>query len=212
MTAPCESVDELVRLHQGLVRAIAWRIQRRSRAWVELDDLVAYGQIGLLEAIRTYDAAKGTSLATFAWHRVRGAILDGLGRMAWFDRGSFERGGFEMNAPADAADGDAAEAPGREAPRGRRFACREPMDAAAVVGHAPAADEAAMHRELILFLRDLVAHLPDREAALIRGMFFEGRTLTEAARRVGISTAWASRLQTRTLADLRIALERGGFR
>jgi len=212
MTAADESMDELVRLHQGLVRAIAWRIQRRSREWVELDDLVAYGQIGLLEAIRTYDAAKGTSLATFAWHRVRGAILDGLGRMAWFDRGAYERGGYEVTAPADAAGEQGAKEPEPQAPRGRRFACREPMDAAAVVGRATTADEAAMHRELIAFLRDLVTHLPEREAALIRGTFFEGRTLTEAARRVGISTAWASRLQTRTLADLRIALERGGFR
>jgi DNA-directed RNA polymerase specialized sigma subunit len=56
-----------------------------------------------------------------------------------------------------------------------------------------------------------IADLPPREAGLLRGVFFEGRTLSEAARRVGISTAWASRLQNRTLADLRIALESHGF-
>jgi RNA polymerase sigma factor (sigma-70 family) len=75
----------------------------------------------------------------------------------------------------------------------------------------PLPAEEVMHRELLAFLRQLVSGLPDREAALIRGMFYEGRTLTEAARRVGISTAWASRLQTRTLADLRVALEQRGF-
>jgi RNA polymerase sigma factor (sigma-70 family) len=88
---------------------------------------------------------------------------------------------------------------------------RSDLETVAVLSREADAGEAALHLELVMFLRDLVASLPDKEAALIRGTFFEGRTLTEAARRVGISTAWASRLQTRTLADLRIALERGGF-
>jgi DNA-directed RNA polymerase specialized sigma subunit len=88
---------------------------------------------------------------------------------------------------------------------------RTELEQDSVMGREQDAGEAALHRELIVFLRDLVSALPEKEAVLVRGTFFEGRTLTEAARRVGISTAWASRLQTRTLADLRIALERSGF-
>jgi RNA polymerase sigma factor for flagellar operon FliA len=192
--------DAMVLEHQGLVRAIAWKIHRKLAGQVELDDLVAYGQLGLLEAIAAFDSTRNHRFTTYAWHRIRGAILDGLGKMTWFARAEFERGGYQPGAT-----------PGPASP-GRRRPVRDEFDTTVVPDAGPGAAERAMRLELLTFLADLVATLPDKEAALLRATFYEGRTLTEAARRVGISTAWASRLQTRTLADMRVALERKGFR
>jgi RNA polymerase sigma factor for flagellar operon FliA len=222
MGSSAKQRDELFMLHQGLVRAIAWKTHQRLPRTVELDDLVAYGQIGLLEAIAAFDAKRGRKFTTYAWHRIRGAILDGLGKLTWFDRAAFEGRQYERSpagtpaaAAAPAAQAAAAEtitpAAGTAGKSPARRPVRSDLEPLAVLSREADAGEAALHLELVMFLRDLVASLPDKEAALIRGTFFEGRTLTEAARRVGISTAWASRLQTRTLADLRIALERGGF-
>lgn len=216
--------DEMFTLHQGLVRAIAWKTHQRLPRAVELDDLVAYGQIGLLEAIAAFDATRGRKFTTYAWHRIRGAMLDGLGKMTWFDRAAFEGRQYERK-PTDAA---APSAPGAAPPSAQTAAgvasvsnatdkpparrpTRTDLENVNVMSRETDAGEASLHLELVMFLRDLLSVLPEKEAALVRGTFFEGRTLTEAARRVGISTAWASRLQTRTLADLRIALERGGF-
>lgn len=215
--------DELFMLHQGLVRAIAWKTHQRLPRTVELDDLVAYGQIGLLEAIAAFDATRGRKFTTYAWHRIRGAMLDGLGKMNWFDRAAFEGRQYERtpaDTPATAASpsahGVAAEtvtppAGTAETSPARRRPLRSDLETVAVMAREADPGEAALHLEMVMFLRDLVASLPEKEAALVRGTFFEGRTLTEAARRVGISTAWASRLQTRTLADLRVALQRHGF-
>jgi RNA polymerase sigma factor for flagellar operon FliA len=192
--------DAMVLEHQGLVRAIAWKIHRRLAGKAELDDLIAYGQLGLLEAIAAFDSTRNHKFTTYAWHRIRGAILDGLGRMTWFARADFERGDYELG--------------GSEAPPAaeNRRPARNEFDATALPDRESGAAERAMRLELIAFLADLVATLPEKEAALLRATFYEGRTLTEAARRVGISTPWASRLQTRTLADMRVALERKGFR
>lgn len=220
------ALDGDVLLHQGLVRAIAWKIHRRVSRHVEIDDLIAYGQIGLLQAIGTYDPSLGRKFVTFAWHRIRGAILDGLGTMAWFDRGMFERGMYETAAspaasppassadPVGGSDGQQATAavPASGRPRGSRTRpVWNPLDTEQLAGLDAGPDQRVQDGEMIAFLRLLIATLPEREAALVHGVFFEGRTLTEAARRVGISTAWASRLQARTLADLRVALERHGF-
>lgn len=194
--------DEMFMLHQGLVRAIAWKTHQRLPRNVELDDLVAYGQIGLLEAIAAFDATRGRKFTTYAWHRIRGAMLDGLGKMAWFDRAAYERGHYERQPAATSGTGDAPPA---------RHPAQTDLENVTAMSREPDAGEASLRLELVMFLRDLLAVLPEKEALLLRGTFFEGRTLTEAARRVGISTAWASRLQTKTLADLRIALERGGF-
>lgn len=192
--------DAMVFEHQGLVRAIAWKIHRKLAGRADLDDLIAYGQLGLLEAIAAFDATRNFKFTTYAWHRIRGAILDGLGRMTWFARADFERGKYESGA------GEAADATENRRP------ARSEFDATTMPDREPGAAERAMRLELIAFLADLVATLPEKEAALLRATFYEGRTLTEAARRVGISTPWASRLQTRTLADMRVALERKGFR
>lgn len=218
--------DEMFMLHQGLVRAIAWKTHQRLPRAVELDDLVAYGQVGLLEAIAAFDAARGRKFTTYAWHRIRGAMLDGLARMSWFDRAAYEGGRYRRDGADEAAasppDGQGPEsaspvghAGGQTrqvaGPAPRRRPCRVEFEAELVGGVTPDPGAASLHLELVMALRDLVAGLPEKQAALVRGTFYEGRTLTEAARRLGISVAWASRLQTRTLADLRIALERRGY-
>jgi RNA polymerase sigma factor (sigma-70 family) len=112
-------------LHQGLVRAIAWKTHQRVPHHVEIDDLIAYGQIGLLEAITAFDAERGRKFTTYAWHRIRGAILDGLGTMSWFNRAKFERSEYEQPA-ALATAGAAADAPSARARRGGVSPVRTP--------------------------------------------------------------------------------------
>lgn len=196
--------DRQFLLHQGLVRAMAWKLHRRVPNHVELDDLVAYGQIGLLEAMRRFDKSRGLKFSTFAWLRVRGAILDGLEKMVWFDRISFEKGEYEQTGDAGSP---AVKVTQQRSQPLRRCAFDESQVATA---EEPPVSRLE-NREAVAFLMSLVGGLPEKEAGLLRGVFFEGRTLTEAARRVGISTAWASRLQNRTLSDLRLALEQHGF-
>lgn len=203
MSEPSE-VDRQFLLYQGLVRAMAWRLHRRVPRHVDLEDLVAYGQIGLLEAIERFDEGRGLQFSTFAWHRVRGAILDGLERMVWFDRIAFEKGNYEQ---PPGGSGDTAD----DRTSSRRLGVQCGVDMNTIVDRAEPPVRRLEEREAITVLMTLVATLPPREAGLLRGVFFEGRTLSEAAKRVGISTAWASRLQNRTLADLRIALETYGF-
>jgi RNA polymerase sigma factor for flagellar operon FliA len=61
-----------------MVRSIAFRIHQRLPAHVELEELAANGFLGLVDAAAKFDPAKGVKFDTYARHRVRGAILDGL--------------------------------------------------------------------------------------------------------------------------------------
>ncbi len=47
---------------------------------VEVEDLIANGVLGLLDAVAKFDPSKRVKLETYARHRVRGAIFDGLRR------------------------------------------------------------------------------------------------------------------------------------
>lgn len=61
-----------------LVKRVAFTIREHLPAHVELDDLVANGVLGLVDAVAKFDPRKRVKLESYARHRVRGAILDGL--------------------------------------------------------------------------------------------------------------------------------------
>jgi RNA polymerase sigma factor for flagellar operon FliA len=63
-----------------LVQRVAFNIRKHLPAHIEVDELAANGVLGLVDAVDKFDPSKGVKLETYARHRVRGAILDGLRR------------------------------------------------------------------------------------------------------------------------------------
>jgi RNA polymerase sigma factor for flagellar operon FliA len=61
-----------------LVRRVALKIREHLPAHVEVDELTANGVLGLVDAVAKFDASKRVKLESYARHRIRGAILDGL--------------------------------------------------------------------------------------------------------------------------------------
>ncbi len=61
-----------------LVKRIAFQIREHLPAHVEVDDLIANGVLGLVDAVSKFDTTKRVKLESYARHRVRGGILDGL--------------------------------------------------------------------------------------------------------------------------------------
>src|SRR4029078_7285804 len=54
-------------------------------------ELEAWGREGLLDAARRFEPDRGVSFRTFAYYRVRGAMLDGLRKMGNWSRRGHER-------------------------------------------------------------------------------------------------------------------------
>jgi RNA polymerase sigma factor (sigma-70 family) len=75
------SRDDSVLANVGLVRSIAARLRRRVPQ-LETEDLVSAGMIGLIEAVDRFDDGRGVSFGTFAYPRIKGAILDEARRNA----------------------------------------------------------------------------------------------------------------------------------
>ncbi len=209
---------------QGLVRSLAWNIHRKLPATVDLDDLIGYGQVGLVEAARDFDPARGYQFTTFAYYRIRGAILDGLSKMHWFNRADFDRGRYErMSNDVLRLEGDNQDEGGERLAddvAGEVRWMKGVSSALAMVylvsqrgdadeGEMAVEDDSsvtppreAMAREMRNKLNELIAALPEDAGQLIRAAYFEGLTLKEAGERLGISKAWASRLHAKTLAQL----------
>jgi RNA polymerase sigma factor for flagellar operon FliA len=61
-----------------MVKRLAFQIREHLPARVELDDMVSNGVLGLVDALGKFDITKRVKLESYARHRIRGGILDGL--------------------------------------------------------------------------------------------------------------------------------------
>ena len=78
--------DAFIRQYMPLVKYVAGKLAVGMPGNVEFDDLVGFGQFGLLDAINKYDPEKNVKFQTYAVTRIRGAIFDELRQMDWVPR------------------------------------------------------------------------------------------------------------------------------
>ena len=188
--------DERIKAHLHVVRSVARAIRLSSLGrGVELEDLVAYGAKGLVEAAARFDGAKGIPFVAFARHRIRGAILDGIRTQHWLGRRAYRRlrSGPTTGEVQFVEIAEWAEVSGDARWNGHRMA------------QLPCAEDDSLQVLVAVHVR----HLPERERRLIELCYYEGKTLSQAAEEMGFRRSWASRLVARALLALRAAIERG---
>ncbi|MBE6349802.1 MAG: RNA polymerase sigma factor WhiG [Spirochaetaceae bacterium] len=78
--------DAFIRQYMPLVKYVAGKVSVGMPRSVEFDDLVGFGQFGLLDAINKFDPDKNVKFKTYAVTRIRGAIFDELRQLDWVPR------------------------------------------------------------------------------------------------------------------------------
>jgi RNA polymerase sigma factor for flagellar operon FliA len=86
-----DTENSLVQRYLPLVSTVVNRLAMTLPEHVDQDDLYSVGLVGLLQALRNYNPACGTSFETYARVRIRGAMLDELRRMDWVPRTIHEK-------------------------------------------------------------------------------------------------------------------------
>jgi RNA polymerase sigma factor for flagellar operon FliA len=72
--------DDLILGHLGYVKHILNRLLAQLPPRVDAENLESAGVVGLIEAARQFDPDRDVEFRTFAYQRIRGAILDELRR------------------------------------------------------------------------------------------------------------------------------------
>src|ERR1700690_4142110 len=83
---------ELFDSHRRLVDQCANQIHRHLVRWVNVEDLCAFGMVGLWQAAERFDPEIGVPFRKFAWLRIRGSIMDEVRQLSCIPRHSRERG------------------------------------------------------------------------------------------------------------------------
>jgi RNA polymerase sigma factor FliA len=217
--------DKLVAGHLTLVQAIAGKLKRTLGKSIEFDDLVGYGHKGLIEAADRFDPTQGVTFTTFAYYRIRGAMLDGMRTMGWYSRADYARYRAEERAHEymqniSEREGAAREAGAAEDDSGDKAKQLEAIaqilsnvatvhitsiEAASKVAdeRLPAPDAELETGQMGERVRQAVKALPEKERRLMELYYFEEKNLEEAGAVLGLSKSWACRLHARAVGLLR---------
>lgn len=222
--------DQLVQENLSLVQAVARKLKKQITARIDFDDLIGYGSKGLIEAADRFDPKHGVAFSTFAYYRVRGAMLDGLRTMGWYSRADYaryraeERANEYLQNQSD-RDGAAVAAAGCDAAPAASDKENALVSVAEILGgiatvhitsleaassvadeRLPAPDTVVDTGRLGVRVRQAIKKLPDRERQLMELYYYGEKNLEEAGAVMGLSKSWACRLHARAVELLRTEL------
>ncbi|MCC8190007.1 MAG: FliA/WhiG family RNA polymerase sigma factor [Planctomycetes bacterium] len=81
-----EARARLIENYIPLVFDMAERMSKKFPTYLDVQDLISYGNFGLLDAIRKFNPAEGVKFSTYCNRRINGAIVDELRRLDWPSR------------------------------------------------------------------------------------------------------------------------------
>jgi len=227
--------EALVLAHLGLVKRVALHLKVRIPAFMELDELIQVGMIGLLEAARAFDAQKGVDFENFAVSRVRGAILDEVRNLSSLPRSAVAFNRSENKAIHTLASelgraptqselaeylGDDLDQYQKKRGTAKRFdtfsmevMTEEVMNIADDRSRQP--DAIVEHQQLLGAVGDAIVTLPEREQLLFSLYYVEEMNLKEIGAVLGVTESRVSQLLSAIVKKLRILLrieDRGATR
>ena len=232
------AVDEkdLIERYLPLVRNVVDRIKLNVPAHVDADDLYSVGVTGLIAAVRKFDPNQGSTFASYAAMRIRGAILDELRRMDWCPRRARARSRKLKSAINDveqklgraATDAEVCASLGLNPTEYEKWVEEaKPVTFVAIDQHAESdegegaslhellADEADVtgrdnleKAELLQLLTQRMAELPDIPKKILAMYYFENMRLAEIAAVFGLTESRICQIHAQTILGLRGWIQR----
>ena len=222
-----DNSEALVLAHLGLVKRVALHVKVRIPPFMELDELIQVGMIGLLEAARAYNPTKGIEFESFALSRVRGAILDEVRQLSYLPRSAvaFNKSDNQATnalaselgrAPtqSELADhmGDDLDLFQKRRGNAKRFETLS-MEVMTdeVLGIADERtrqpDAIVEHQQFMGAVADAIAELPERDQLLMSLYYVEELNLKEIGEILGVTESRISQLLTAIVKKLRLSLK-----
>ncbi len=209
--------DELIESHIGLVRHILGKLVAQLPPGVDVENLESAATLGLVEAANKFDPERGIKFETYAYTRIRGAVLDELRRNCPLPQHVLERVAKVRKAyeslPPGASTAALAAASGLSedevadclaAVRVTRMASWEAGDQldARVADRSETPDVLAEQAERKELLADAIQALAERERLVVTLYYMEDLRLKEIGTLLNLSESRVSRILNAALFHL----------
>jgi RNA polymerase sigma factor FliA len=227
--------EEVIHRYFHLVKYAAGRISVNLPSSIDIDDLISDGVFGLIDAIEKYDGARAVKFETYAITRINGAIFDALRTLDWVPR-TVRRLARQIERVHDRLEVELGRAPNEAELAGRLDLSIRELDR--LMQRVRATSIVSLEEPLPndgdqeLYVRDTledaqsdvtveierheirrelgraVETLSLQERTVIRGYYFEGRTLKEIKAALGVSESRVSQIHAQAVVHLRQFLKR----
>jgi RNA polymerase sigma factor FliA len=229
--------DQVVLEHLPLVRAIAVRVHENLPVYVDMDDLVHSGVLGLFDAATKYNPDKMVAFSAYAKHRIKGAILDSLRQLDWASRDMRRRHKQVEAATRELAatlqrnptEAEVAKKLGLDVDRLREMMIDlrnvglvsastrgpegEDMPAPDFPTPADSFPDAICAKEQLRSVLDLAMDvLPERYKKVVTMYYTQEMTMKEIGGQLGINESRVSQIHKAALEKMNVALETAGIR
>ncbi|MHC4481833.1 MAG: sigma-70 family RNA polymerase sigma factor [Planctomycetota bacterium] len=228
------SIKPLVLSHLRLVRSIVNRVCGGLELGVCEEDLISAGTLGLVEAAHRYDSSIGVQFSTFAYFRIKGAVVDCLRANDRLSKSARRRlselrshiGEFRKRHARRPTIEELADQADMEEEEVLQYLSYEKWDyvgsledrvpdscgegnvlAGLIAADAATPLEQLQWKERIERVVQAIERLPQREKEIIVMYYYEDLYMGEMAEVLGISESRVSQLHTQALYNLTRELE-----
>lgn len=223
-----ENRNELVMFYQPYVKITIGKLVSQYNRYIEYDDLISYGTMGLIDAVEKFDVNKGVKFETYASIRIRGGIIDQLRRQDWLPASMRKRikraeavyAEIEQEQGRTPSDDEVSERLGIE-----KDELKSLMDTShmanvmafedVVAANAPSSGETmncdpeytVEEKFIRTALMQAVDKLKEKERLVVSMYYYEGLTLKEIGAVLGVSESRVSQIHSKILQKLKDELE-----
>jgi len=217
----------LVEEQMPLVQRLAWHFHGRVGRFVEVDDLLQAGYLGLVDASQRYSVCDGVSFAAYAAIRIRGSIIDHLRRNSNLCRNTISmrqaveraRRKLSQRLGRDPETLELAEAmdmtPETLQDWENRFQTNQLQSLDEVYtdhsilfsDHGASAEDALEQSQLKVLLRHAIEDLPERNALVLQLYYVEELNVYEIAAILDVTTGRVSQIKKAAIEQLRALMQ-----
>jgi len=194
--------------YKRFVEHIAMKIGKSLPIAIDIRDLIQFGQIGLIDALKKFDSKRGVQFQTYAYYRIKGAIYEGIKKEANFHSYTvkYEQGCDDLIQQEDLIlQDDIDKSVDYLRSLVQKFTCVYilSLDASVNISDEENVENSAISSQLSNYIKEAIAKLNDKEKKLIILYYYCGLTLKEAGTKLGISKSWASRIHAEAIKKLK---------
>ena len=219
----------IIAAYMGLVYCIARGKSRDFGHYADYEELVSYGTMGLIDAVKNYDHNKGVRFEAYAAIRIRGAIIDAIRKKDWMPRNvrkryeAIEQYSAEWHMVHGKTPSDEQIAQGLEISVGRVVRAKSrwiqrsfvSIEWAQEYGGCCVVEQddhvipenALINKEMLMALEQALDLLPKRQRQIVTLSYFQGLTLKMIGNVLNVSESRVSQLRAKAIKQLRQTMQ-----
>jgi len=227
--------EEIIKKNIPLVKYIASKIIVGKNKYVEYEDLISYGMIGLMDAINKYDDTKGMKFSTYAAIRINGSIIDEIRKNSPISKRAIDKLNRYNKVVEELQNKLYREPKDVEVAERMEISLKELTDIQGYVNYismmsletilfgddeemslinsiedtkSPSPQKSLEEKEMLEYLRRGLDNLKERDKLILNLYYFEKLTLKQVGEVLEVSESRVCQLHSRAILNLRKEIEK----